>query len=162
MASLPGTVKQQQAPTDEEKPRIICEIEYFGPEDFSVLPEFELLRKSYFDGLGISSTIRNSAVLTMKKVIENRYEGSEMLVSAVKGEGKQKHINLWQDFGYFGTEPCEFPIEKVNLPENSCLLCQPRVPIYERWQKSLLHRCFYFSSDNATCSPGKRHRKLST
>ena len=44
MASLPGTVKQQQAPTEEEKPRIICEIEYFGPEDFSVLPESKLHR----------------------------------------------------------------------------------------------------------------------
>ena len=57
----------------------------------------------------------------MKKVIENRDERSEMLVSTVKGEeeGKQKCINLWQDFGYFGTESCDFSIEKANLPENS-------------------------------------------
>ena len=57
----------------------------------------------------------------MKKVIENRDERSEMSVSTVKGEeeGKRKCINLWQDFGYFGTESCDFSIEKANLPENS-------------------------------------------
>ena len=56
----------------------------------------------------------------MKKVIKNGDERSEMSVSTVKGEeGKQKYINLWQDFGYFGTESCDFSTEKANLPENS-------------------------------------------
>ena len=143
MANLLGVVKQQQAPINEEKLRILCARQniwdYFELEqDFLALPEskqLQLLRKFYFDLLpslsnarqnfnidsSISSAIRNCAGLIMKKVIENGDERSEMSVSTVKGEeeGKQKCINLWQDFGYFGTESCDFSIEKANLPENS-------------------------------------------
>ena len=31
----------------------------------------------------------------------------------------KKSINLWENFGHFGTESCDFSIEKANLPENT-------------------------------------------
>ena len=71
----------------------------------------------------------------MKKVIKNGDERTEMSVSTVKGEegSKQKCLNIWKDFGYFGTESCDLSIEKANLPKKFCLLCEPGVPINERW-----------------------------
>ena len=43
-----------------------------------------------------------------------------MTVSTVNGEEKvKKSINLWENFGYFGTESCHFSIKKANLPENT-------------------------------------------
>ena len=104
-----GIVKQQQAPIDEEKLRILCTRQniwdYFGLEweDFSALPEsrqLQLLRKFYVELLpslsstrsnfniysNISNAFRNSKGLTMKKVIENGDDRSEMTVSTVKDQ----------------------------------------------------------------------------
>ena len=56
----------------------------------------------------------------MKKVIENGDDRSEMTVSTVKDQDRiKKCLNLWEKFGYFGIETCDFSIEKANLPENS-------------------------------------------
>ena len=94
-----------------------------------------MLRKLYFDRLpslpsstqnfgidsSIATAIRNSSSILMKKVIKNGDERTEMSVSTVKGEegSKQKCLNIWKDFGYFGTESCDLSIEKANLPKNS-------------------------------------------
>ena len=52
----------------------------------------------------------------MTKVIENGDDRSEVTVSTVKGEESvKKSINLWENFGHFGTESCDFSIEKANL-----------------------------------------------
>ena len=68
----------------------------------------------------IGSAIRNSAGLSMKKVIENREDRTEVSFSTLKGDEKVKRsIQLWEDFGYFRTESCNFSIEKANLPENT-------------------------------------------
>ena len=32
---------------------------------------------------------------------------------------KSKSVSMWKDFGFFGSEICEFNIEKVNMPENT-------------------------------------------
>ena len=32
---------------------------------------------------------------------------------------KPKSVNMWKDFCFFGSEICEFNIEKVNMPENT-------------------------------------------
>ena len=32
---------------------------------------------------------------------------------------KTKSVSMWKDFGFFGSEICEFNIEKVNMPENT-------------------------------------------
>ena len=46
-----------------------------------------------------------------------------MIVDTVNSEEKvKKSINLWENFGYFGTESCDFSIEKTNLPKNT-LFC---------------------------------------
>ena len=66
MANLLGVVKQQQAPINEEKLRILCTRQniwdYFELEqDFSALPEskqLQLLRKFYFDLLPSLSNAR--------------------------------------------------------------------------------------------------------
>ena len=68
----------------------------------------------------IGSAIRNSAGLSMKKVIENREDRTEVSFSALNGDEKVKRsIQLWEDFSYFRTESCNFSIEKANLPENT-------------------------------------------
>ena len=68
----------------------------------------------------IGSAIRNSAGLSMKKVIENREDRTEVSFSTLNGDEKVKRsIQLWEDFGYFRTESCNFSIEKANLPENT-------------------------------------------
>ena len=142
MANFLGIVNQQQTPSiDEEKLKIFCSRtnvwDHFGLERdvFSILPEdkqMQLIRKFYFDhlpksnngalniGSSIGSAIRNSARLSMKKVIENGEDRTEVSVSTVNGDEKVKRsIQLWEDFGYFRTESCNFSIEKANLPENT-------------------------------------------
>ena len=142
MANLLGIVNQQQTPSiDEEKLKIFCSRtnvwDHFGLERdvFSILPEdkqMQLIRKFYFDHLpksnnsafnidpSIGSAIRNSAGLSMKKVIENREDRTEVSFSTINGDEKVKRsIQLWEDFGYFRTESCNFSIEKANLPENT-------------------------------------------
>ena len=56
----------------------------------------------------------------MKKVIKNGDDRTEVTVATVNSEEKvKKSINLWENIGYFGTESCDFSIEKANLPENT-------------------------------------------
>ena len=56
----------------------------------------------------------------MTKVIENRAARSEFTISTAQNEeGAKKSINLWPNFGYFGTVSCDFSIEKANIPENT-------------------------------------------
>ena len=56
----------------------------------------------------------------MKKVIKNGDDRTEVIVATVNSEEKvKKSINLWENIGYFGTESCDFSIEKANLPENT-------------------------------------------
>ena len=52
----------------------------------------------------------------MRKVIESSDGRTEMTVDTVNSEEKvKKSINLWENFGFFGTESCDFSIEKANL-----------------------------------------------
>ena len=58
----------------------------------------------------------------MTEVIENGADRSELTMSAAAAQDEdsvKKSINLWPNFGYFGTESCNFSIEKANLPENT-------------------------------------------
>ena len=142
MANLVSIVNQQQTPIDEEKLRILCSRknvwDHFGlnREVFSTLSDakqLQMVRKFYFDNLpnfsklnppnidsSIESAIRNSSGLTMRKVIKSSDGRTEMTVDTVNSEEKvKKSINLWENFGYFGTESCDFSIEKANLSENT-------------------------------------------
>ena len=142
MANILAIVNQQQTPINEEKLRILCSRQnvwdHFGTdrEVFSALSEgkqLQMVRKFYFDNLlnlsrsnafnidsSVGSAIQNSAGLSMKKAIENGDERTEVTVATVNSEEKvKKSINLWENFGYFGPESCNFSIEKANLPENT-------------------------------------------
>ena len=120
--------------------RNICDHFGVSREEFSAFPEsrqLQLLRKFYFDlppslatstmnpttsshiDSSIGSAIQNSSSITITKVIENGGDRSELTVSAQNEDGVKKSINLWPNFGYFGTKSCDFSIEKVNLPENT-------------------------------------------
>ena len=102
-------------------------------EVFSTLSEakqLQMVRKFYFDHLpnlsksnafnidsSIGSAMWNSLGLSMGKVIENGDDRTEVTVATVNSEEKvKKSINLWENFGYFSTESCDFSIEKANLP----------------------------------------------
>ena len=98
-----------------------------------MLPEnkqMQLVRRFYFDHLprsnafsvdsSIGSAIRNSAGLSMEKVIENGDGRTELSVSTVNNsEEKKKSVSLWKNFGCFGSESCNFSIEKANLLANT-------------------------------------------
>ena len=55
----------------------------------------------------------------MTKVIEKDGDWSELSVSTSKKGKRKKSIQLWSDFGYFGTESCDFSTERANQPENT-------------------------------------------
>ena len=166
MAHLLRIVNQQKALIDEEKLRILCTRQniwdHFGlaREDFSALSEakqFQMLPKLYFDLLPtlssarlnafnihsrIGSAIQNSAGLTMTKVIENGDDRSEIAVSTANDEEKvKKSINLWESFGHFGTESCDFSIGKANLPENSAFYINQAYQSFKDGKKIYYRMC---------------------
>ena len=151
MPNILSIVNQQLTPIEEEKLRILCSRQnvwdHFGidREVFSTLSkakQLQMVRKFYFDNLpnlsrsnafnidsSIGSAIWNSAGLSMKKVIKNGDDRTEVIVATVNSEEKvKKSINLWENFGYFGTESCNFSIAKANLP--SYLLYQSSLSIF--------------------------------
>ena len=77
---------------------------------FDLLPTLSSARLNAFNiHSSIGSAIQNSAGLTMTKVIENGDDRSEITVSTANDEEKvKKSINLWEIFGHFGTESCDF------------------------------------------------------
>ena len=140
MTSILGIVQQQQqTPIDEDKLRALCTRknvwDYFGleREDFLNLSEakqLQLVRKFYFENLSSSSkmnidssigcAIQNSTGLSMTKIIESGNDRTEMTLSTNATEEKTvKCINMWKNHGFFGTESCDFSIEKANMPENT-------------------------------------------
>ena len=108
-----------------------------------------MVRELYFDHLpnfcksnafnidsSIGSAIRNSSGLTMRKVIESRDDRTEVTVDTVNSEEKvKKSVSLWENFGYFGTEPCDFSIEKANLPENTLFYINPAYQSFKDGKK---------------------------
>ena len=110
--------------------------DYFGlhREDFLNLSEakqLQLVRKFYFENLSsssktnidssIGSAIQNSTGLSMTKIIESGNDRTEMTLStnATTEEKPIKCINMWKSHGFFGTESCDFSIEKASMPENT-------------------------------------------
>ena len=109
--------------------------DYFGleREDFlnlSQAKQLQLVRKFYFENLSgssktnidssIGSAIQNSTGLSMTKIIKSGNDRREMTLSTNSTEEKPvKCINMWKNHGFFGTESCDFGIEKANMPENT-------------------------------------------
>ena len=115
-----------------------------------------MVRELYFDHLpnfcksnafnidsSIGSAIRNSSGLTMRKVIESRDDRTEVTVDTVNSEEKvKKSVSLWENFGYFGTEPCDFSIEKANLPENTLFYINPAYQSFKDGKKVYFNDVF--------------------
>ena len=53
----------------------------------------------------------------MTKIIESGNDRTEMTLStnATAEEKTVKCINMWKNHGFFGTESCDFSIEKANM-----------------------------------------------
>ena len=66
----------------------------------------------------IGKALQNSSGINLTKITENAGARTEMSLSTSSLE-KPKSVNMWKDFGFFGSEICEFNIEKVNMPENT-------------------------------------------
>ena len=55
----------------------------------------------------------------LTKITENDGVRTEMSLSTKTSVKKPKSVSMWKDVGFFGSEICEFHIEKVNMPENT-------------------------------------------
>ena len=143
MANILGIANQQQTQIiDEEKLKIFCSqknvSDHFGLDRdvFSMLPQdkqMQLVRKFYIDHFSrsnafsvdssIGSAIRNSAGLSMKKVIENGDDRTELSVSTVNNsEEKKKKRFLVENFLIFWFRILQFfnrrskPTGKYDFP----------------------------------------------
>ena len=68
----------------------------------------------------IGYAIQNSTGLSMTKIIQSGNDQTEMTLSTNATEEKTvKCINMWKNHGFFGTESCDFSIEKANMPKNT-------------------------------------------
>ena len=68
----------------------------------------------------IGNAIQNSSGINLTKITENDGLITEMsLLTNPSEKKKSKSVSMWKDFGFFGSEICEFNIEKVNMPENA-------------------------------------------
>ena len=139
MSSILGIAQQQQqTPIDEDKLRVLCAQKnvwnYFwlDREDFLNLSEtkqLQLVREFYFKNLSSSSktnidssfgsAIQNSTKLNMTTIIESGNDRTEMTLSTTTKEKPVKCINMWKYHGFFGTESCNFSIEKANMLQNT-------------------------------------------
>ena len=85
-------------------------------------------KKFYFENISfptsrgidfsIEKALQNSSGINLTKITENAGARTEISLSTSSLE-KPKIVNMWKDFGFFGSEICEFNIEKVNMPENT-------------------------------------------
>ena len=67
---------------------------------------------------GISQAIRDSNKISMSKNIfsDNKVETT---ITAEKTSFKRNTVEVWPDYGYFKQQPCDFWIDKENIPKNS-------------------------------------------
>ena len=67
---------------------------------------------------GISQATRDSNKISTTK---NIFSGNcvETAITAEKTSFKRNNIDIWRDYCYFKQQPCNFGIEKENIPENS-------------------------------------------
>ena len=69
---------------------------------------------------GISQTIRNCNKISMTKNLFSNVR-IETTVTAEYTSFKRNTVNAWPNYGYFGQQPCDFGVDKDNLPENTIL-----------------------------------------
>ena len=76
------------------------------------------------------------SIRALEALFESRDDRTEVTVDTVNSEEKvKKSVSLWENFGYFGTEPCDFSIEKANLPENTLFYINPAYQSFKDGKK---------------------------
>ena len=60
---------------------------------------------------------------------------TEMSLLTNNSEKTPKSVSMWKDFGFFGSEICEFNIEKINMPKNSLFYANQRYQSYKDNEK---------------------------
>ena len=80
----------------------------------------------------------------MTKIIESGNDRTEMTLSTGSTEEKNraKCINMWKNHGFFGTESCDFSIEKANMPENTLFYVNQGYQSYKD-DKKVYHNDLY-------------------
>ena len=56
---------------------------------------------------------------------------TEMSLLTNNSEKTPKSVSMWKDFGFFGSEICEFNIEKINMPKNTLFYANQRYQSYK-------------------------------
>ena len=155
-------IVQQEARIDEDKLRALCSRRniwvYFGIEkdtflELSEAKKMELTNKFYFENVNfpvaksvdfsIGNAIQNSSGINLTKVTENDGLRTEMsLLTNPSEKKKSKSVSMWKDFGFFGSEICEFNIEKVNMPENTLFYVNQGYQSYKDNKKVLYNDIF--------------------
>ena len=178
MAHLLGIVKQQQAPIDEEKLRLlslnhnIWDHFGFSREEFSALPEarqLQLLRKFYFDLVpslamsrvnsssshidsSISNTIKSSSSLTMTKIIENGGKSRSLHSRPTKTMMEVKSATTsGLNMAISGLNLVIFPLKRPICPKTPYFILI-KATSHARMEKGLLHRRVYYWANNPSCS----------
>ena len=69
---------------------------------------------------GISQAIRDANKISMSKNIfgDNKVETT---VTAEKTSFKRNAVDIWPNYGCFKQQPCDYGVEKENMPENSII-----------------------------------------
>ena len=155
-------IVQQEARIDEDKLRALCSRrniwDYFGIEkdtflELSEAKKMELTNKFYSENVNfpaaksvdfsIGNAIQNSSGINLTKVTENDGLRTEMsLLTNPSEKKKSKSVSMWKDFGFFGSEICEFNIEKVNMPENTLFYVNQGYQSYKDNKKVLYNDIF--------------------
>ena len=73
----------------------------------------------------------------MRNVIESGNEKTDRTLNSEE-EKVKKSFNLWENFGYFGTESCDFSIEKANLPENTYFISIMAINLLKTLKKFII------------------------
>ena len=81
---------------------------------------------------GISQALRDASKITMVKNIfsNNRIEST---LTAEKSSFKRNTAEVWKEFGHFKQQPCDFGMDKENLPENSIIRVINLIRITKRY-----------------------------
>ena len=98
---------------------------------------------------GISQAVRNSDKISMMKSI---FGGRlETTLTAEKSTSFNRNIiNIWKNCSCFKQQPCDFPTEKANLPENSILYINQTYQSYKD-NKKLFYADYYLLGQINQC-----------
>ena len=101
---------------------------------------------------GISHAIRDPSKLSMTKNIfgDNRIETT---LTAEKSSFKRNTANVWKEYGHFKQQPCDFSIDKENLPENTIIYLNQGYQSYKDNKKVYYGDYFSLGQINECMNP---------